>query len=116
MKRICEEAISGCVQDAAAPIQSFLSSPVDPTAAATSKAHSEFVEVCKKVIPGWTEKLRLYLDDDERTVSVLLPPMHDKVVEAYETFRIRALTSKDGGSAEGILLSRASLDEFLRSL
>ncbi|KIO32314.1 hypothetical protein M407DRAFT_18876 [Tulasnella calospora MUT 4182] len=116
LKRICEEAISGCVQNTVAPIQDFLSSPVDPTTAATSKVNSEFIEGCKRIIPEWTEKLRLYLDDDERTVSVLLPPMHDKVVEAYETFRIRALTAKDGSSLEGILLSRTSLDEFLQSL
>ncbi|KAG8953489.1 Golgi transport complex subunit 3 [Tulasnella sp. 424] len=116
LKRVCEEAISQCVQTATAPIQSFLSSAVDPTAASTSKAHSEFIEGCKKTIPEWTEKLRLYLDDDERTVSVLLPPMHDKVVEAYETFRIRVSTSKGGQSVEGVLLSRNALEEFLRSL
>ncbi|KAG9011516.1 Golgi transport complex subunit 3 [Tulasnella sp. 427] len=116
LKRICEETIAGCVHTATEPIQTFLSSSVDPTGASISKVHSEFVEKCKKGIPEWTEKLRLYLDDDERTVSVLLPPMHDKIVEVYETFRIRASTTKDGSSLDQTLLSRNALDDLLQSL
>lgn len=70
----------------------------------------------KIVIPAWVDKLKLYLDDDERTVGVLLTPMQEQVAAEYATYRSKAVNSKAGGEIESVVMSSADILGFLKGL
>jgi len=119
LRVVCETAISQCVAIATASLESCLASPADLTVADVTKTHAEFTSTADHVINHWAQRLRLYLDDDIKTVGILLSPMQDKVVEVYEAFRFKAMNRKGQEaytSIEGILMSTSDLRRFLERI
>jgi len=108
LKRVCEELIAQCADAATAPLRKVQSPPFSaPSNALTpqsqgqitgvAEAYNEFVSICVKEVEAWIARLRLYLED-EKTVSVLLPPMQSTIVDEYATFQdfVRQLEDQEG--------------------
>lgn len=70
------------------------------------------MSTAEQIIPAWVSSLRLYLDDDDRTVGVLVPPMQERMRDVYEDFRRQH--EKDAGAE--MLMSNSELMGFLTRL
>lgn len=64
--------------------------------------HIAFKNAVKQEVDKWVATLSLYLQDGE-TVSVLIPPAHGSIVEAYRQFHDLVRAEYDFGTAAGIL-------------
>ncbi|KAG8864493.1 Golgi transport complex subunit 3 [Tulasnella sp. 330] len=95
LKTVCEDSISQCVAASTSPLSAIANG-------ASSKSPSkppfqvvqEFKSTAEREIQIWISKLKLYLNDDDKTVGIMLPPMEAKVVEAYERF-LNAVTGQE---------------------
>jgi len=107
LKRVCEDLIAQCADAATAPLRNLQFPPsLTPPNASTphsrghsgaAEAYKEFISTCMDEVEAWITRLRLYLED-EKTVSVLLPPMQSRIVDEYAAFQecVRQIEDQEG--------------------
>ncbi|EJU04113.1 Sec34-domain-containing protein [Dacryopinax primogenitus] len=118
LKRVCEDIISICTDEAIAPIRAFrerLANHTRTKAGTASAAQQEwgkpaalleidakFKEDCSSVIRKWIDHLELYLQDPA-TVAVLVPPMQARIVEEYRVWRDLVRDEYEWGTADKLM-------------
>jgi hypothetical protein len=125
LKRGCESIILECsglicrslrqgVDAARAQGHAQAGSPLASAQPGPEELDKGFRLACEQDLRALVAKLRLYLADD-RTASVLLIHIQDKITEEYDSFR-DAVRGTQAGSLRHNLLSPTELKELLRSV
>ncbi|KAG9039759.1 Golgi transport complex subunit 3 [Tulasnella sp. JGI-2019a] len=117
LKTVCEDSISQCVAAATLPLLPILEGSVSAKSPAkpSHQVLQEFKAAAEREIPGWVTKLKLYLDNDEKTVGIMLPPMQDKVAMVYERF-LEMVANAQGGHEVEELMSVTDIGAFVAKL
>ncbi|KZT61970.1 Sec34-domain-containing protein [Calocera cornea HHB12733] len=118
LKRVCEDIISICAEEATAPIRAFREKLLNhirtksgaPSAtqqewgkpAALFDIDSKFKGGCSAIIQKWVGYLELYLQDPA-TVAVLVPPMQARIVEEYRMWRDLVRDEYEWGTADKLM-------------
>jgi hypothetical protein len=104
LKRVCEEAIGQCADNATGPLRTWLDRCTKYLSQKSSRGqaadlasqdwatpekvkavHNAFQDTAEANIARWIASLVVYLQD-EATVRVLIPPMQNHVMDTYKTF------------------------------
>ncbi|PSS38005.1 hypothetical protein PHLCEN_2v145 [Hermanssonia centrifuga] len=129
LKRACEEVISFCADSACKPLQAWLDRVSQHNAsiqkqpltsepwASTSVIYtliSDFKAACQRDLRPAVARLKLYLED-ERTVSVLVKHVQERLVDEYGDFR-RVVGSVYGGELGLELGNEENIRAMLRDV
>jgi hypothetical protein len=63
--------------------------PLQTATEATNATHQAFVSATENFLPYWLDRLKLYLDDDEKIINALVVPMEARVLGMYDDSRGR---------------------------
>jgi hypothetical protein len=117
LKRGCEGVISECVNPICGPLRPWTNSVQDqrgtskptasPSASIAEELDKKFHLACEQDLRVSVARLRLYLEDD-RTVSVLVSHIQDKIMEEYGAFR--------AASKPDFVLAKSKLKETLKAV
>jgi hypothetical protein len=88
--------------------------PLGQVQPALEELDRKFRLACEQDLRASVAKLKLYLED-ERTISVLVARIQDKIVGDYETFKDVA-RSVQAGSLRDVVLSQTKLKDILNSV
>lgn len=81
---------------------------------AAEKLHESFNLACERDLRSNVSRMRLYLEDD-RTVSVLVGHVIDRIMDEYAGFR-DVVSSMYSGDLKGVLFSPTGLRERLKTI
>ncbi|GHJ89697.1 hypothetical protein NliqN6_6099 [Naganishia liquefaciens] len=121
LRRVCEEAIEYCRDQAVAGLKAFtdkatrhIASKRDNNPAADLASQpwatteqlmsviNEFERTSQRTVTTWMSDLRLYLQD-EATVQVLFPPLQAHILEVYKPFYDLVRSEYDSSTASTIM-------------
>ncbi|KAH9949100.1 Sec34-like family-domain-containing protein [Amylocystis lapponica] len=137
LRHACEDVIASCAEPLCGPLRTWservrsFNTSASPQASASASAQTVtsqawatqaalsallagFREACARDLRGAVGRLRLYLEDD-RTVSVLLKHVQDRVVDEYAVFR-RLVWEMYGGAVRAEVGSEQDVRALLRGL
>jgi conserved oligomeric Golgi complex subunit 3 len=126
LKRGCEDVIAQCTDPICEPLRLWVhrareqigirqeTPPSAPGRQLPEDLDRTFRLACNQDLTASVGKLKLYLED-ERTVSVVVTHIQDKIVEEYDAFR-DVIRNMQADSLRDVALSRTALKGILKNI